>query len=82
MFYHIAADHIEAVLHALDTLGFSLQHIRTDGEHSSHDGTYSFNREYASYADFAANVHADFAVETDAARCGFGRLRQVLPGDT
>lgn len=77
MFCHIAADRlhfvatlknnndVEAVLHVLDTLGFTLQRIRTGGEHSSHDCTYSFNHEYASYADFVANAHRDFAEETE-----------------
>ncbi len=56
---------VEAVLRALDTLGFTLQRIRTGGEHSSHDCTYSFKHEYASYADFVANAHRDFAEETE-----------------
>ena len=56
---------VEAVLQVLDGLGVALRRIRTGGEHSSHDGTYSFEQEYATYAEFAANAHRDFAAETE-----------------
>lgn len=64
--YHIKdSSGIEGVLRVLNGFGVSLQGVRTRGEHSSHDGTYSFNSEYATYEDFVTNVYRDFEEETE-----------------
>ena len=56
---------IATMVQILEGLGFPVQGIRTDGEHSSHDGTYSFCREYTTFADYSAHVMDDFANETE-----------------